>query len=147
MSYATYSEYIARYPNDNEVSEVNSTIFFASARVDGELGSVFTIPFSSNNITAKDLTIDQTELILLQRSKSPKDDWIDLKECIQERYSDLRNNKEAMITTSGEIIQGDLAGNLPASINQSFKPTFDMQDTEFQRVDPDRIDAERSEDL
>lgn len=146
MSYATYSEFIGRYDNDGVQSEVNCTIFFASARVDRELASVYIVPFSSNNITAKDLTIDQTELIILQRSKTPQDDWIELKKCLDATYEALRSGQESMVTTSGSI-QGEAPGNLPMSTNQGFKPTFDMRDSEQQRIDPDRLEAERAEDI
>ena len=65
--YCTSSDCIARYNRlskiDSAQTEIDSHfISFAENELDGLLSPKFTVPFSSNNVTAKDLAIDLTYL-------------------------------------------------------------------------------------
>jgi hypothetical protein len=147
VSYATVAQFKERYSTQTSETLITSDhLFFASSRVDEELGSVFTTPFSSNNRTATDLTKDMAYIILLQESKKPQEDIEFLLDMWNKRVERLRSGEISMSTDSGAL-QGDLAGSLPASVNQGYKPTFDNRDVIDQRVDPDKLEAEWAEDV
>jgi hypothetical protein len=109
MSYATFSDFTARYATRLGAEEVTSHYLpYAAARLEGWLGPYFTVPFSDNNVTARDLTIDLAYLLLLQRSKEPGDAR-PLAASVQARLDGLAAGREAMITTSGAALFADVA--------------------------------------
>ena len=74
MSYATFSDFNTRYASRLSEAEINSHYLpYASARLEGLLGAAFTVPFSSNNLTARDLTIELAWLMVLRRGKGAGD--------------------------------------------------------------------------
>jgi hypothetical protein len=145
MAYASYAEFHARYPTRLSEAEVSSHFLGpASRRLDALLAGWFNVPFSDNNLTAKDLTIDLAQMLLLQRSKEPQD-WQALAGRIEQRAEDLREGREAMITSSGEAIHRIPHGAVWSS-TQEFKPVFDLRRAEQQHVDPDRLEDEERQD-
>jgi len=59
MAYSTFEEFSARYPTRLAEAEVNSHYLAPAAqRLDAMLAGWFSVPFSSTNLTAKDLSID-----------------------------------------------------------------------------------------
>jgi hypothetical protein len=145
MAYATFDEFAARYPTRLGAAEVTSHFLAPAAqRLDAMLAGWFSAPFSENNLTAKDLSIDLAQVLLLQRSKDPRD-WQPLAAHLERRIVDLREGREAMITVSGEAMHRVPHGSVWSS-TQDFKPIFDLRGTEAQRVDPDQIADEEQRD-
>jgi phage gp36-like protein len=104
MSYATYSDFTARYATRLEPAELTSHyLTYAAARLDGLLGAHFTVPFSANNVTARDLTIDLAYLLILQRSRESGDTG-PLGAAVAGRLTALAAGREAMVTASGETL-------------------------------------------
>ena len=142
MIYATYSEFTSRYGTKLTAAEIGSHYLpFASGRLEGLLGACFTVPFSSNNLTAKDLTIDLAYLLILQRSKEPEDHEA-LSQRITGRIDALSLGTEAMVTTSGEALLASQARQVVWSNTGRYKTVFDLRDSERQEIDPDRLDEE-----
>ena len=101
MVYATFSDFNARYATRLAAEEVTSHYLpYAAARLEGLLGPYFSVPFSSDNVSARDLTIDLAYLLLLQRSKEPGDAR-PLAASLRARLEALAAGREAMITASG----------------------------------------------
>jgi hypothetical protein len=144
MPYATYSEFSQRYPTRIPEAEITSHFLpHAANRLEAMLAGYFSVPFSANNLTAKDLCIDFAYLMILQRSKSPKDGE-GLAQLVSDRVAALRAGREAMVTTSGEALYR-VDGQV-WSTTQPFKPVFDLREAPEQRIDPDRLMAEERED-
>lgn len=135
MNYATFSDFNARYATRLGEAEVTSHYLpFASTRLNGLLGGAFTVPFSSNNQTARDLTIDLAYLMVLQRSKEPQDHQA-LDQAVQGRITGLLEGREAMMTTSGEALFAEAARQVVWSSTARFRTVFDLRDAKLQSVD------------
>ena len=146
MAYATYTEFQERYPTKLTEAEVTSHfLHHASVRLETMLAPYFTLPFSANNLTAKDITLDLAYLLILQRSKDPRDAE-SLSQGIKGRIEGLRNGTEAMTTTSGDTVYSNTGLGEIWSTTQDFKPIFDMRESAEQRVDPDRLREEKEAD-
>ena len=148
VTYATYSEYTMVY-SDKGVSQSQINSYYlpqGALRVNETLGSCFTIPFSSNNETAKDLSIHFAHLAILLRTRNQEDSNELKKELIQ-RVSDICSGNLGMVLTDGTILSpGSTSRNEVWSTTQNYKPVFDMRDSWEQRVDPDYLEALSDED-
>jgi len=145
MAYASFDEFSARYPTRLAEAEVTSHFLAPAAqRLEAMLAGWFSVPFSGNNLTAKDLAIDLAQLLLLQRSKDLRD-WQSLAAHLERRVMDLREGREAMMTASGEAIHRLPHGSVWSS-TQDFKPIFDLRGAEAQRVDPGQLADEEQRD-
>lgn len=144
MIYATYSDFTTRYATRLPEADIASHYLpFASGRLEGLLGAYFTVPFSSNNLTARDLTIDLAYLLILQRSKDSGDADA-LGRMLQSRLAALAKGTEAMITSSGETLIGAASENRVWGNTAPYDPVFNLLDSVSQKVDPDRLDEEES---
>lgn len=143
VTYAVYSEFTQVYSLKNvDESEVSSYwLVHGALRVNEQLGCAFTIPFSSNNLTAKDLSIHYAALGILKRTRNQTDSQ-ELGDYLRSRITDILSGGCGMITTSGEALAPDKDNGLNSawSTNQNYNPTFDMRCPEDQRVDPNLID-------
>lgn len=138
MDYATYSDFAERYPTRLGAAEVTSHFLAPAARrLDAMLAGWFSVPFSANNVTARDLTLDLAQLLILQRSKSPQDGEA-LARSVTERVAALRNGSAAMVTDSGDALHRSGEGGVWSS-TRAYKPVFDLRDAPAQRVDPERL--------
>lgn len=143
--YTTRDEVIARFPNAEDMDTVSvesNFIAFAENEIDGLLGQYFTLPFSDNNITIKDLTI---ELCGLRLSKNAKPSDIDRRHKIfMEKVNRLINGEQAMVLSDGTtMIQS--VGDTFHSSTDDYTPIFGFGDIEDMEVDPDLIDDEDDE--
>lgn len=126
MNYADAQEFSGRYTTKLSDAEISSHFLpFASARLEAMLAPYFTVPFSANNLAAKDLTIDLAYLLILQRSKDSKD-YEALKEKSEARINALAEGAEAMITTSGEALYASPAGADVWSNTSGGRQVFDL---------------------
>ena len=137
MSYATFSDFNARYSTKLMEAEVTSDFLpYASSRLEGLLGGHFTVPFSANNLTAKDLTIDLAYLMILQRSREPKD-FQGFGRAVDTRLRSLTQGVEAMMTTSGEALFSGIAQKVVWSNTARYKTVFDLKDALHQKLPED----------
>ena len=149
VTYATYSEYTMVY-SDKGVDEahINSQwLPYGALRVNEALGACFTVPFSSNNQSARDLSIHFAHLGLLLRTRNQEDSQ-ELKADLMSRISDICSLGMGMVTDSGDILSPSTTSvNEVWSNTQGYKSVFDMRDAVCQRIDPDYIDALNTEDV
>ena len=143
--YATFAQFTAVYsvrgvgqPVIDEFLQQGSTM------LNERLGNQFTTPFSSNNLTAVELSRDFAMYLLQVRTITPGDS-AEIKELIDDRIEALMNGAP-MSTTSGDAIATIDPSNTVFSTHETFKSTFDMRDESFQRVDPDLIEQLDEED-
>ena len=139
MALINWADVVARYPRvadlggDSEV--VPAWIQPAIAEVEGRLGSGFTTPFSSNNITAKDLCIDMT---FCRINESKLSDIADgLRKRVEARMTDLLDGRASMVTSDGMRLT---TGGISAwSSTQDYQPVFGMGDVIDSVVDSGMI--------
>ena len=139
MSYATYTDFNARYATGISEAQINSHYLpFAAARLESLLGQGFTTPFSSNNLTARDLTLDLAYLMVLRRSKDNRD-YETFAAGIAEQCRDLRNGVRPMITSSGESLFAVTVGDTVWSSTARYHTVFNLSAPATQEVDPQRL--------
>lgn len=148
LTYATYSEFTQVY-SLSKISEAeisSAWLPHGALRVNESLGGAFTIPFSSNNYTARDLSIHFAYLGILKRTRNQTDSQ-ELDECLQRRITDITCFNTPMITDSGDALYADKPGKYNVfGSTAEYKNTFDMRDPVFQRVDSDLIRDLNQED-
>lgn len=143
--YAVFSTEVQdRYPRVTTDSRAVSTIesaylLPAEAEVDARLGVRFALPFSSNNLTVKDLVIDMTMI----RMGTYKDRVEDLQKSVDSRITALIAGTMVMVTASGTIAASALASAY--STTGSYHPVFGMGDVVDMKPDDDRVDDEEGE--
>ena len=143
--YINWDEVVIRYPELSDVrgaAEVGS-YFIAQAEnmVDGLLHNKFTAPFSNNNATVKDLSVDATYIKMYRRS-SPK--AVDaMEKAFYKRIDRLMMGKEAMVTTSGTLVEASDSDIY--STTKGYHSPFGMGDVEDFHVDSSQTYAEEIE--
>lgn len=141
MSIVTYDELESRFSRVSDYGQTVVTshyLLYAENHVNGLLAGHFTVPFSSNNLTAKDLIIELTYL----RCGDLKISELEKREkMFMNRIEALRNGDEVMMTSSGDMM---IAGGtlVPTSNTEDYTPVFGMSDAELSEVDPDQIEDE-----
>ena len=128
MAIINWGDVIGRYPalaKARDATEVNTNyVLYAIAEVEGRLAPMFTVPFSSNNITAKDLAIDTTYAKWYRFNDPAKADAID--DHVNERIEALLSGQAAMMTSDGSIMHS--VGGTVWSTTQDYTPVFDKSD-------------------
>jgi len=142
--YITYSDIVNRHElvGDQGAGEVDSSyIRYAEFEIESSLASKFPIPFSTNNVTVKDLCIDMT-FIKLMRTSGDDFNTEKLEDSLKERIEKLLNGKSLMITNSLETI-----GKSDSSVyvGKSYKPVFGMADVEYSEVSSSRLSFEHGD--
>lgn len=140
--YATYSDFTQVYSlkNVGEVDVNSYWLIHGALRVNERLSSRYTTPFSSNNETAKDLSIHYAALGILKRTRNQTDS-IELENYLNQRISDILSGGSDMISSDGTIVSpGDNGMNTVYSSHESYNPVFDMRPSIDQRVDPNELD-------
>lgn len=140
--YIDWADVVDRYPvlsNVGDAVKMDSThIVPAESEVDARLAPVFTTPFSSDNVTAQDLSI---QLVYLRAGYLKDDNWVNFKDYIDERFDRLTDGSEAMLTSSGDVLSSQDTTEAYHT-HSGYKPIFDLTDVVKQEIDPDLIDAE-----
>lgn len=123
-------------------SEINSAfITYAERELDSLLAPAFTVPFSSNNITVKDLAIDLT---YCRAGNFKFSEQKEFKEMIMETIEKLKNGEMSMITDSGDVI--DTSGSTAAwSSTEDYHPIFGHGPTEHFEVDSSQVISEEND--
>lgn len=148
--YATYAQFTLTYSFKtlNEAEITSGWLPYGTQRVNEALGGWYTLPFSTNNVTARSLTIDFAALGILIRTRKETDSK-ELKEDLQERIASVTASGAPLMTDSAEAIypSPDVQNlNSIYSSTKEYKPVFDLRDPEYQRPDPDQIREEFDED-
>lgn len=136
--YITFADVTLRYPAILKVgseSTVGSAyIGYVENEIDGMLASHFTVPFSSNNMTVKDLAIDLTYIkagnFTFEQAKEMLDDFM-------EKIKALKNGEHSMLTDSGDVIT--TVGDTAWSNTMDYTPVFGMSPIEYSEVDSSQI--------
>lgn len=147
--YATYQQYTMVYSEKGiGQSEISSYwLFYGAQRVNECLGGFYTLPFSSNNATARQLSIDYGHLGILIRTRR-QDDSEELINELEKRISYLTSSGSPMMTDSGESIFPDRNNVFDVySSTKDWKPVFDLRDAVDQRIDPDQLDENWTDDI
>lgn len=141
MPYATYEDLINRYPALDDIGgsiDINSShIHYAEVMLNSRLGQYYTLPFSSNNLTAKDLTID---LVYIRYYETVKKEWAATKQKSLDKFIDgLISGDFVMVTTSHDVIQKDSSRSTMWSNTEDYHPIFGVGDIEDMHVSSARL--------
>jgi len=136
--YIDWNDVAGRYPRISErggANEVGSAyIDYAEVEIEGRL-TKFTKPFSSNNLTVKDLAIDLTYAKMMTTRDSEK--ATEMRDILDARMTRLNSGEEDMMTSSGDILANDVSNVWCET--EDYTPVFGMGDvTDFQ-VDSARL--------
>ena len=140
--YIEWDDVVSRYPALDTLGgsdEFETThIQYAEVFIDGMLASHFTPPFSNNNMTVRDLVIDN---VYYRAGKFKLDDaeqvWSDTLYTI----SLLKSGDSAMISTSGDML-GLRSGGAIYSSTQSYHSSFGIDDPIDWEIDSDKAQAD-----
>lgn len=126
---------VVSYPDAVE----SQYIIFAENELDRRLGQYFTVPFSSNNLTATDLSIDLAYAKYIIYDDTEK--YSAIMAHVDGIIADLIDGTTAMVTTSGDQL---LSSNTNAawSNTMDYHSAFGMGDVETFRVDSNQLYAE-----
>lgn len=123
--YITWDDVVNRFYGFTDVADAvlaaSHYLSYAEAYLDSRLGATFTVPFSSNNQTIRDLTIDvvYARSIRGSRSEEYKAIWAE----VSSRLAALINGDDVMISASGALIGGGPLSTSPAwSSTQGYHP-------------------------
>lgn len=126
--YIKWDEVQARYASLATIGgadEVNSaSLVYAEAEIDSRLGQKFTLPFSNNNLTIKDLCIDLTYIKAANITIEERQILID---DLNMRVDDLLMGKSVMVVSSGVSIA--TIGDTVFSSTMNDQPIFDLGHT------------------
>lgn len=141
--YVNSADLFTRYP---ELTRINSTtaiesayVYYVENELDGIMASHFTVPFSSNNITAKDLANDMT---YLKANNFKNEDRKSFREEIMDRIKRLKEGAERMILSDGTTVES--VGDTLWSSTQDYHSVFGLDSTEHFVVDSNQIVDERN---
>lgn len=143
--YATADEVIARFPTADNIgvtSIESHYLCFAENEVDSLLGQKFTLPFSNDNLTVKDLSIEFCILRLNMQSRPS--DIERRKEILMKRIQSLIEGKSAMVLADGSTLVQSVGGTV-YSTTSGYTPIFGFGDTEDFEADHDLVDDEQDE--
>lgn len=135
-----------RYPRvltDSRATDVLESAYLspAEAELDMRLGSRFTVPFSSNNATARDLTIDMT--IIRWGMYGDDDDKEVIQASVDSRIKALLDGTMVMVTTSGQVVAYPVSGVI--NTNNGYPPVFGMGDVMDMKPSTQRVEDEEAQ--
>ncbi len=142
--YVEWDDVIDRYPvldtlgGADELS--SGHIVYAEAYIDSRLANHYTVPFSNNNMTVRDLVIDD---VYWRAGKFKLDDAKDVRKMVGETINMLHKGEMTMIDTTGNIIDGIKKKIGLHSTTESYHSSFGMDTPENWHIDQDLIGAER----
>ena len=147
MSIVTWEEVITRYPRLSSLTggaeELESSyVLPAEGEVTSRLANKFTIPFSNNNVTAKDLVID---LIRIRGGSYKEKDREDMQERFDKRVERLLTGTDGMVTIVDSLFAVVFAGDGAPSIwssTEDYPPTFGVGSVEDFLVSSEQIQDE-----
>lgn len=140
--YIDWDDVANRYPSIKETGgaiEVGDAyISYAESQIEGALASYYTVPFSNNNQTVKDLAI---ELVYIRAGNLSIEETGELKKDYDKRIEDLKMGMSQMVDDSGNVIMQSV-GEAIWSNTQNYNPVFGVGDIEDFQVDSSQAYAE-----
>lgn len=137
-----YNDVVGRY---EELSKAGGStdldkgyVIPAEAYIESRLGIKYTTPFSSNNLTAKDLAIDETYRRIMLTRQPKKAETIG--QFVKQRIDELLNGQLDMQVESGSAVAA--TETTIWSSTKDYHPVFGMGDTLDFVVDSSQITDE-----
>lgn len=145
--YIKWDDVVNRYRKISDFEgavEVGSTyITYAEADIESKLSPKFSIPFASDNITAKDLCIDAVYMKAIMFSDPKKSKIVG--DSIDKRVKALLDGSAQMILEDGEVLGQDVVSAW--SETENYAPTFGAGDITDMQVSSARLyDEENARD-
>lgn len=137
---ARYSE-LDKLPNGTVGGVQDDLIAMAEAQVHGRLASRYTVPFSNNNLTARDLAID---VLFVQNvmAREPKKAAA-ISDSLDKRIAALLTGAAVMVVSSGTAIS--MVGETAWSNTMNYHPVFGMGHVAGMAVDSSQLIDEDSD--
>lgn len=138
--YVTLTDLVTKYSQLTQISSVEIDsyhIAYAENQLDGMFAGYFTVPFSDNNMTAKDLALD---LAYLSAGNIKEEDYKALYDRLLNRVMRIKNGDEGMVTVDGTILQS--GGSAIWSTTKDYHPVFGMGSELDFTVDSEQVDDE-----
>jgi len=144
--YIDWEDVIDRYPVLNTLGgsdEISSTyIVYAEAMTEGLLASKYTVPFSNNNMTVKDLSIDYAYWMA---ARFKLEDAVAVYSAYFGTIRMLKKDQMEMILTDGTLVTDARKNTGIYSTTQSYHSAFGIDEPDNWRVDSDQMsDAQDS---
>ena len=147
VQYATVAQFNEVFSlHDIGSNAINTRLIRASTRVNEYLGSVYATPFSSNNATARELTIDITFVGFMLRTRNQEDSK-EMRDDVMARIDALVNGMAYMMTDSGEQLSREGIINHIWSTTRDYNNVFDVRPEAEQNIDPDQYDYYKNRDV
>ena len=145
MSLINWKDVNDRYPETMKLADAtqadSSWVPFAIAELHARLSPGFTVPFSDNNMTAKDLAIDLTFAKLYRFKDIEKADAV--LAYVGAQIDMLLNGSQKMITSSGDTLAA--VGGTIYHTNDAYHPVHGMGPIEYAVVSSAEVIAEQSD--
>lgn len=139
MAIIDSQDVIQRYPKVSDISSAGGIdiawVNPAINELESRLSSQFTVPFSDNNMTAKDLAIDLTYCRIQMSRNSDISESVCKR--VDERIKDLLEGKTFMVTSGGTSLERST--QLAWSTTQDYNPVFGMGDIIDSVVDSNQV--------
>lgn len=141
----SWADLIARYPdlaNKGDATVANSYFIpYGVSELEAMLASRFTVPFSTNNVTAKDLAID----LVFSKVWRPRDieKASEVYSYVSGRCADLISGKAVMMLSDGTYLDGGI-GDMLYSTTEGEHPVFGNSPPELWSVNSQSIISEES---
>ena len=147
--YASYANFTAVYSvaGLSQTQLENHYLPAGSRYLDSRLSRAFTVPFSSNNLTARDMNIYSAMLLFLEGRTSKKDDAAEIRLLLDGWIKDLVEGNGTMSLSDDTVLASDGAQHDVWSTGQDYTPVFNVLDAEQQEVDPDLVEAEEDKQV
>lgn len=140
--YIEWDDVVARYRRASDVAGademVDTYVDYAENEVDALLAPYFTAPFSNNNVTVRDLSIDLAFSKILMFKDTEKATAI--YSMTIAKINDLVQGRRSMVVDSGNIVSR--SANLPFSTTKDYHPVFGMGNSIDFQVSSDQLSDE-----
>jgi len=139
--YIKWDDVVSRYKRASDISDSDEMatdyIDYAEKYIESKLSTNYTLPFSSNNLTVKDLCIDvaYAKMIKYKDSKKANEILSDVSSYIH----DLKTGQSNMITNSFDVISPINLGGAFGSTTKSYHPVFGVGETEVFHVSSSQL--------
>ena len=137
MNVISWTDVLARYdelgklPNVGSSTVQNLILNLAEAEIHSRLSGAYSVPFSSNNMTAHDLMID---MVYVQSTRTRQPEKADaVAKAISAKIDALLAGKAGMTTTTGTLAT-ELIGDMVWSNTAEYDPTFGVSDIAYAAI-------------
>ncbi len=138
MSFANWNDLVSRYPGVDRAGgskDVSSAFLtFSDNEINGLLSSYFTVPFSSNNMTAVDLSVELS-YARIGVTKIEQSDAI--RDRVMSRVNRIKSGAESMMLSDGTVLKS--SGEVVYSSDEDYNHTFGVGDVSEMFVDSSQL--------